>query len=282
MTTNLLECFNGVLKGACNLPIIAMVRFTFFKVNLYFDARHNLTLDQLEVSQEWCKYATDKFKKNQVKAKEHMVIGMCTQVRLYQVDTLSNPMSDGGGQHTHKVDFWGMTCTCGKWEACKILCSHVIAICAKYKHNAQQFIDPCYSMPKWYHSYKLVFQPLKDRLAWPNPEETRLVMPNSRLIQNKGQPVFTRICNEMDEDDRELSSSLWIENGQKSRCGLYRQKGHNRKTCPTQNAESTSSGAASQVKLPFHNNFCHINHYVTVYKCFLTWLKKRYYPLTKQ
>ena len=28
MTTNLLECFNGVLKGARNLPITAMVQFT--------------------------------------------------------------------------------------------------------------------------------------------------------------------------------------------------------------------------------------------------------------
>ena len=77
MTTNLSECFNKVLKGARSLPITAMVRFTFFKVNSYFDARCNLTLDQLEVGQEWCKYAIDKFKKNQVKAKEHMVTRMC-------------------------------------------------------------------------------------------------------------------------------------------------------------------------------------------------------------
>ena len=77
MTTNLLECFNKVLKGARSLPITTMVRFTFFKVNLYFDARRNLTLDQLEVGQKWCKYATNKFTKNQAKAKEHMVTRIC-------------------------------------------------------------------------------------------------------------------------------------------------------------------------------------------------------------
>ena len=137
MTTNLSECFNGVLKGARSLPITTMVRYTFFKVNSYFDARRNLTLEQLEAGQEWCKYAMDKFEKNQVKAKDHMVTRMCTQVRLYQVDTSSNPLSNGGGQHMHKVDLQGMTCTCGKWEAYKIPCSHVIAICAKYKHDAQ-------------------------------------------------------------------------------------------------------------------------------------------------
>ncbi|KAK9986732.1 hypothetical protein SO802_031683 [Lithocarpus litseifolius] len=153
VTTNLSECFNGILKGARSLPITAMVRFTFFKVNSYFDARHNLTLDQLEASQEWCKYAMDKFEKNQAKAKDHIVTRMGAQVRLYQVDTPGNPLSNRGRQHTHRVDLRGMTCTCGKWEAYKILCSHVIAIYAKYKHDAQQFIDPCYSVTHRYHSY---------------------------------------------------------------------------------------------------------------------------------
>ena len=74
-----------------------MVRFTFFKVNPYFDARHNLTLDQLEADREWCKYAIDKFEKNQVKAKDHMVTQMFAQVRLYQVDTPGNPLNNGGG-----------------------------------------------------------------------------------------------------------------------------------------------------------------------------------------
>ena len=78
MTTNLSECFNRVLRGARSLPVTAMVRFTFFKVNLYFDAHRNLTLGQLEVGQEWCKYAMDKFEKNQAKSKDHMVTWMCT------------------------------------------------------------------------------------------------------------------------------------------------------------------------------------------------------------
>ena len=45
ITTNISKCFNGVMKGARSFPITTMVRFTFFKVNSYFDARRNLTLD---------------------------------------------------------------------------------------------------------------------------------------------------------------------------------------------------------------------------------------------
>ena len=40
MTTNVSECFNGVLKGARGLPIVAMVEFTWSKLVAYFHDRH--------------------------------------------------------------------------------------------------------------------------------------------------------------------------------------------------------------------------------------------------
>ncbi|KAK9991215.1 hypothetical protein SO802_026200 [Lithocarpus litseifolius] len=40
MTINILECFNGVLKGAQGLPIAAMVEFTWSKLVAYFHDRH--------------------------------------------------------------------------------------------------------------------------------------------------------------------------------------------------------------------------------------------------
>ena len=65
---------------------------------------------------------------------------------------------------------------------------------------------------------------------------------NPRLIHEKGRPKSIRICSEMDDDDRELPTSLWIENGPKSKCGLCHQEGHNRRRCLTRNVESTSYG----------------------------------------
>ena len=100
------------------------------------------------------------------------------------------------------------TCTCGKWEANKIPYSHLIAVCAKYKHNATKFMDRFYRVSEWYQSYEPIFQPLKDRLEWSELAERRTVMLNPRLIQEKGQPKSTRICNEMDDEDRELPTSL--------------------------------------------------------------------------
>ena len=134
------------------------------------------------------------------------------------------------------------TCTCGKWEANKIPCSHLIAVCAKYNHDATEFMDHFYCVEERYHSYEPIFQPLKDRLEWSEPQERRIVMLNPRLICEKGRPKSTRIHNEMDDNDRELPTSLWVENGPKSKCGLCHQEGHNHRRCPTRNVESTSCG----------------------------------------
>ena len=47
MTINVSECFNGVLKGARSLPIMAMVKYTWFKLIAYFDDRRNKNIAQL-------------------------------------------------------------------------------------------------------------------------------------------------------------------------------------------------------------------------------------------
>ena len=86
-----------------------------------------------------------------------------------------------------------------KWEANKIPCSHLIAFCAKYNHDATEFMDHFYGVEERYHSYEPIFQSLKDRLEWLEPQERRILMPNLRLIREKGRPKSTRILNEMDE-----------------------------------------------------------------------------------
>ena len=44
MTTNVSECFNGVLKGTRSLPIMEMVKYTWFKLNAYFNDCRNMNI----------------------------------------------------------------------------------------------------------------------------------------------------------------------------------------------------------------------------------------------
>ena len=57
MTTNVSECFNGVLKGARGLPIVAMVEFTYCKLVVYFHDRHKEITHDLSQGKVWSKYA---------------------------------------------------------------------------------------------------------------------------------------------------------------------------------------------------------------------------------
>ena len=242
MTTNVSECFNGVLKGVGSLPITAMVKYTWFKLNAYFDDHHNKSIAQLNSGKKWCKYALDIFMRNKVKAEHHRVTRLSAQQQSYQVDTPHNLGTVRHGDHTHRVNLLQRTCTCQKWKLYKIPCSHVIAVCIKYWHDAKQYIDPCYSMNTLFRSYAPVFLVLKDGLSWPNPKETRRVVPNPWLIREKGHPVSTRIRNEMNEGEKQLRTTPWNEGGRKVQCGLCDQEGHNRRTCPKWNKVPTSGG----------------------------------------
>ena len=44
MTTNMSEVFNSVLKGACSLPLTALVQLTFSHLNNYFVPKGNKVL----------------------------------------------------------------------------------------------------------------------------------------------------------------------------------------------------------------------------------------------
>ena len=71
MTTNVSECFNGVLKGARGLPIAAMVEFTQSKLVAYFHNRHKEITHDLSEGKVWSKYATSIYRANLEKSRGH-------------------------------------------------------------------------------------------------------------------------------------------------------------------------------------------------------------------
>ena len=145
--------------------------------------------------------------RNKGKAEHHRVTRLSAQQQSYQVDTSHNPGTVGHGDHTHGVNRLQRTCICQKWKPYKIPCSHVIAVCIRYRHDAEKYIDQCYSVNALFHSYALVFPALKDRF-WKIDYHGRILKKleglslTPRLIQEKGRPISTRIRNEMDEGEK--------------------------------------------------------------------------------
>ena len=62
MTTNMSEVFNSVLKGARNLPIIALVQLTFFRLNSYFVARREQGAKRLAFDEQYIPYVDAQIK----------------------------------------------------------------------------------------------------------------------------------------------------------------------------------------------------------------------------
>ena len=126
MTTNVSECFNGVLKGARGLPIAAMVEFTWSKLVAYFHGRHKEITHDLSKGKVWSKYSLKIFGQNLQKSTTHQVNAYNNLNGIYQVITAYNTHSSGGGHHSHEVNLVDKTCRYGKWQNQKIPCSHAI------------------------------------------------------------------------------------------------------------------------------------------------------------
>ena len=71
MTTNVSECFNGVLKGARSLPIAAIVEFTWSKLAAYFHDWHKEITHDLLIGKVWSKYVLKIYRQNLQKPTTH-------------------------------------------------------------------------------------------------------------------------------------------------------------------------------------------------------------------
>ena len=116
MTTNISECFNGVLKGARNLPIAAMVEFTWCKLVAYFHDQRKQSQEDLSRGKVWSDYAMEIYNKNEQKVAGHTLRNFNHEEGVYQVVTSYNDHRGGGGNHSHEVCVFARTCGCGKWH----------------------------------------------------------------------------------------------------------------------------------------------------------------------
>ena len=62
MTTNMSKVFNSVLKGACSLPITALVQLTFFRLNGYFIVRREQGANRLTSYEQYTPYVDAQIK----------------------------------------------------------------------------------------------------------------------------------------------------------------------------------------------------------------------------
>ena len=246
MTTNISECFNGVLKGARNLPIAAMVEFTWCKLVAYFHDQRKQSQEDLSRGKVWSDYAMEIYNKNEQKVAGHTLRNFNHEDGIYQVVTPYNDLRGGGGNHSHDVRVFDRTYGCRKWQNLKIPCSHAIKVLQGLHLNATGYIDPCYSLNNAIHTYSHNFVVPKSESLWRDVSRPRWVL-DPQLLRGKGRPVKSRIRNEMDGVRRERGSRRedpeLREIQPRQQCGVCHQEGHNRRSCPNSHGALTSGSA---------------------------------------
>nr|XP_023903554.1 uncharacterized protein LOC112015381 [Quercus suber] len=246
MTTNISECFNGVLKGARGLPIAALVEFTCNKLVQYFHDRRKEYHFEFSEGKKWSAHALSTWEGNKREFEKHYLKPFSNEELIFQVVAQLNTCTAGGGNHSYEVRLQERTCSCGKWQNIGIPCSHAIRVCDYLHIDSTTYIHPCYGLNNALNTYEHAFVVPKSQSLWRDPIGPKW-LPNPALLRAKGRPVKSRIRNEMDGVRNKDREPRWrredadlIESQPQQTCGVCHASRHNCRKCPQSRGASTS------------------------------------------
>ncbi|XP_025703408.1 uncharacterized protein [Arachis hypogaea] len=226
MTTNLVECINSVLKGSHNLPITALVKATFYRLNELFTRKRAEAEVRINAGHVFSDIVTSKLHVNQLASGNIQVSCFDCQNEVFEVREMPSEME-------FAVDLRGLRCDCGEFQVDRIPCRHVFACCANQRLDWQLYVDDVYKMDQVRRVYRARFRPLGNPATWPAYNGPRFI-PNPYLRRvTKGRPRMTRFLNEM--DTRMLRRPR--------RCTLCGAEGHSRSRCRQTGSSNTNRGA---------------------------------------
>ena len=141
MTTNIVECINGVLKGAQMLPITALVQLTFYRCVSYFETRRGEIRAKMTCGDMYIAYAVNKFTIVEAKASGHTMSIISRNNQMFELIIALHGFHMNKGHNKQVVKLNEGTCSCNKWQSFGIPCSHVLAVCAHMRIESWQFVD---------------------------------------------------------------------------------------------------------------------------------------------
>ncbi|XP_029151648.1 uncharacterized protein [Arachis hypogaea] len=139
MTTNLVECINSVLKGARNLPVTALVRSTFYRLNELFTRKSTEAHERLRNGFTYSEFATKRVEESFRRAGNVVVNRFDRCNEMFEV----REMQDGT---IYTVNLAQRHCDCGHFQVERLPCRHVLACCANQRLDWQVYVNDVYKM----------------------------------------------------------------------------------------------------------------------------------------
>ncbi|KAL1291417.1 hypothetical protein AAHE18_20G199200 [Arachis hypogaea] len=220
MTTNIFECVNFVLKGTRNLPITALVKSTYGRLAELFVIRGQSAEAQLGSGHRFCQTLVKAIESDLKDSRCFTVILFDRHQSEYTIAEMTATGNFSLG--TYRVFLRDRTCDCGYFQTLHYPCCHAIACCAHSRLDWATYVHEVYTITEVFNVYRMGFLPPIPKGLWPPYNSPTVVPdPNMRRVR-EGRPRYTRICNTMDEADTTRPK----------RCGLCRQTGYTRRSCP--------------------------------------------------
>ncbi|KAH1105604.1 hypothetical protein J1N35_009372 [Gossypium stocksii] len=220
MTTNLAEFINPMFKGTRHLRIAALVHESYCMLAQLFVEMGKKQLRMMDSGQIYCELVTQDLQEHCSKAKSHRVHDFSHANEFWVEESVQS--SEGSPLKSYTVNLTQRWCGCGKFQACRYPCSHVFAVCSHIHVDYNEYVDNVYKLTTIFKVYKHEIEALPNEMYWTKHTGPEFY-PNPKLRRDPiSRPQSTRIHKEIDIR----------EPGQPKHCGLCRNKGHSRQTCP--------------------------------------------------
>ncbi|RYR34116.1 hypothetical protein Ahy_A10g048838 isoform B [Arachis hypogaea] len=220
MTTNISECVNSILKGVRNLPVASLVKATYGRLAELFVRKGREAEAQMGTGQQFSQHLVKCIEAN-------MKTARCFTVTLYDRDnsefTVAETTPTGSfSLGTYRVSLASRTCDCGYFQALHFPCQHALACCAYSRVTWTSYVHSVYQISSVFSVYRMGFTPPIPEGFWPPYDGPTVIPDPDKRRAREGRPRSTRIRTNMDEADL----------NRPKRCGLCRQPGHTRRSCP--------------------------------------------------
>ena len=257
MTSNLVECFNNVLKGARALPVTAIVEYTFFKLNEYFQRHSEETAkwigekkDYPEKVDEWLQLQASKSSRQQVIIFDRIEM-------IYQIDEPGGTTRDGRqyGGAAFEVKLKTRWCQCERPSKYHWPCSHLITaakarnihVCDGKTVRMQEFHVEATRL-----TWAPRFHPFLDQSQWPEYHGPHIRPDPLLKVETKGRRRTKRFRGDMDDlagytGMKQFGSGHFMEAPDTINCGVCGEGGHNERTCKNKKTKKrkTSRGGGT-------------------------------------
>ncbi|KAI3805640.1 hypothetical protein L1987_28200 [Smallanthus sonchifolius] len=221
LTTNISESLNNALRDARLLPIKACIDYTFQK-----DVSQYVKHTEIAIN---CQTALPPrmwsvFNNRDRRAQDHRVFKYDHVEETYRVTSRMETNDYGGNDYT--VEFKRKKCTCRKWQMERFPCSHAIAVCRHRNGLPNEIVDSRYYTSTYRQQYSGHYHPLPHKDLWRGAGWCIQGDP-SKVTTLRGRRRARRMHNEMDVH--------YPDEPRHYKCGLCKETGHNRKSCPYRN-----------------------------------------------